>query len=91
MFILDVIVDFLRMIIILFTGKKPIEMEESNKLKIFVKCGSDTVVPVYLETDWTVFDLKEAIASKLCLKTEELRIIFAGKELHDKIKMQVHT
>ncbi|KAG8193062.1 hypothetical protein JTE90_028174 [Oedothorax gibbosus] len=61
---------------------------ESGKHKIFVKCGTDTVVPVYLETDWTVLDLKEAVASKLCMKTEEIRIIFAGKELHDKIKLQ---
>ncbi|GFR06667.1 e3 ubiquitin-protein ligase parkin [Trichonephila clavata] len=61
---------------------------QSDKLKIFVKCGPETMIPVYLESDWTIYDLKTAVGSTLCLNSDELRIIFAGKELHDNVKLQ---
>ncbi|GIY66527.1 e3 ubiquitin-protein ligase parkin, partial [Caerostris extrusa] len=56
---------------------------DNDKLRIFVKCGPDTMIPIYLENNWTIQDLKSAVGSKLCLNSDELRIIFAGKELHD--------
>ncbi|CAL1277966.1 unnamed protein product, partial [Larinioides sclopetarius] len=85
--LVDAIISFIRMILSIFGSKEPIKME-NDKLKIFVKCGPDTMIPVYLENNWTVHDLKSAVASKICLNSEELRIIFAGKELHDNVKLQ---
>ncbi|XP_054718215.1 E3 ubiquitin-protein ligase parkin-like [Uloborus diversus] len=82
--IFDYLARFLRAIFGLFSNSKPNEM---NKFKIYVKCGSESV-PVYLGLDWSVQDLKNAVGSKLCMKSDELRIIFAGKELHDNVQLQ---
>lgn len=48
------------------------------------------MIPVDIETNWTIHNLKQAISTNLCMKEEELRIIFAGRELHDSIKLEVN-
>lgn len=62
----------------------------SNKLRIYVKCGSNAMIPVDIQPNWTIHNLKQAISTNLCMKEDELRIIFAGRELHDGIKLEVN-
>lgn len=88
MYLFDAFCRLLRIFLGLFSKAKPNDMN-SNKVKIFVKCGVETMIPVYLEPNWTILNLKEAVSSNLCMKVEDLRIIFAGKELHDNIKLEV--
>lgn len=49
------------------------------------------MIPVDIDKNWTIHNLKQVISTNLCMKEEELRIIFAGKELHDNIKLEVNV
>lgn len=88
MIFLNILYRFLNALLELFSSRKTVDMD-SEKLKIYVKCGPDSMVPVYLDDAWTIQNLKEAVSSELCMKPDELRIIFAGKELHDNVKLEV--
>ncbi|XP_015928640.2 E3 ubiquitin-protein ligase parkin isoform X1 [Parasteatoda tepidariorum] len=83
----EIVIGFIRSIMNIFISQRVIDTQK-NYLKIFVKCGADTMVPVNVENNWTVGDLKANVASKLCLKAEDIRIIFSGKELHDDVEFQ---
>ena len=89
MYLFDALCRFLRSLFGFFVKHKELKMN-TNKLKIYVKCGPETMLPVDIDTNWTISNLKQAISSNLCMKEEELRIIFAGKELHDSIKLEVN-
>jgi parkin len=44
---------------------------------------------VDLDPKWYIKNVKELVATRLGLSPEEVKIIFAGKELHDLIVIEV--
>lgn len=61
----------------------------SNTLNIYVKSNTGKTLSVSLDPKWDVKNVKEVIAPKLGLPPDELKIIFAGKELEDSIIIEV--
>lgn len=74
-----------RMLEIFRFGKKTI----SNSLNIYVKTSGGNTLSVELDPSWVIRDVKKVVAPKLGLEPNELKIIFAGKELGDKITIAV--
>lgn len=66
-------------------GKKTIH----NSLNIYVKTSGGNTLAVELDPSWHIRNVKEIVAPKLGLEPNEVKIIFAGKELGDKIKIAV--
>lgn len=66
-------------------GKKTI----NNSLNIYVKTSGGKSVLVELDPSWDIRNVKEIIAPKLGLEANEVKIIFAGKELGDDITLAV--
>ena len=56
---------------------------------VFVRYNSNTNIPVQIDTQWNVVKLKEEIANLLGVDPKEIRVIFAGRELRDGIKLKV--
>nr|XP_023030053.1 E3 ubiquitin-protein ligase parkin [Leptinotarsa decemlineata] len=82
-FLLNALKGFVhRMLQLLSFGKKQI----SNSLSIFVKSGGNTLT-VELDPTWDIKNLKEIVAKQLGLEPDEVKIIFAGKELGNNIKI----
>lgn len=61
----------------------------SNKLSIYVKSNTGSTLSVDLEPHMDIKDVKEIVAPQLGLAPDELKIIFAGKELSDTITISV--
>lgn len=61
----------------------------SNSINIFVKSSEGTTLPLELDPKWDIRNLKERLAPKLGLTPEDIKIIFAGKELMDSIILEV--
>lgn len=61
----------------------------SNKLSIYVKSNTGSTLAVDLEPHMDIKDVKEIVAPQLGLAPDELKIIFAGKELSDTITISV--
>lgn len=59
-----------------------------NSLNIYVKFNRDTL-SVGLNPNWDIKDVKEFVAPQLGLQPNEMKIIFAGKELSDTTKLEV--
>lgn len=59
-----------------------------NTLSIYVKFNRDTL-SVDLNPQWDIKDVKEFVAPQLGLQPNEVKIIFAGKELSDTTKLAV--
>ncbi|GLH07431.1 Potential E3 ubiquitin-protein ligase ariadne-1 [Gryllus bimaculatus] len=83
------IVDLIRSIIqsmlqLLSFGKKTI----ANSLSIYVKTNTGNTISVDLDPKWDIKNVKEIVAPKLGLTPEEVKIIFAGKELDDSIVIE---
>ncbi|KAK4293491.1 hypothetical protein Pmani_033812 [Petrolisthes manimaculis] len=55
----------------------------TNNLEVFVRANTGEKVTVSLDPCWTVAQVKATLAPKLNTPTQDLRIIFAGKELLD--------
>jgi len=53
--------------------------------QIVVKCSSGGSIGLQLEEGWSIRDVKNHISPKLKLAAEEIKIIFAGKELSDSV------
>lgn len=62
-----------------------------QKVPIFVRLNSNTNIPVHIDLQWTVSKLKQEIATHQGLDPTEIRIIFAGRELKDDLKLKVKT
>ncbi|XP_019873597.1 E3 ubiquitin-protein ligase parkin isoform X2 [Aethina tumida] len=69
------------MLQLLWFGKKTI----SNNLNIYIKTSTGNTLTVDLDPNWDIKNVKEIVAPQLGLQPEEVKIIFAGKELGDKI------
>lgn len=72
------------MLQLLSFGKKTIK----NTLSIYVKFNRDTL-SVDLDPHWAIREVKEFVAPQLGLQPDEVKIIFAGKELSDTTKLEV--
>lgn len=84
---MDFILDFFRsfmntMIALLSFGKKTVK----NTLNINVKTN-DQVLNIELETSQEIIAIKEIVSEKLGITPDEIKIIFAGKELTDSTKI----
>lgn len=66
-------------------GKKTI----SNKLSIYIKTNTGRSLAVDLNPKWDIKEVKEFVAPQLGLLPDEVKIIFAGKELGDNIIIEV--
>lgn len=66
-------------------GKRTI----SNSLNVYIKTNTGCTLSVDLDPKWYIKDVKELVAPRLGLSPEEVKIIFAGKELHDSIVIEV--
>lgn len=73
------------MLQLLWFGKKTI----SNSLSIHIKTNTGNTLSVDLKPEWYIKNVKEIVAPKLGLQPEEVKIIFAGKELSDNITISV--
>ncbi|EDW33193.1 GL24602 [Drosophila persimilis] len=79
-FILELITSFVRKMLELLTfGGKTL----TNTLKIYVKTNTGRTLTVNLEPQWDIKNVKELVAPQLGLQPDEVKIIFAGKELSD--------
>lgn len=74
-----------RMLQLFWFGKKTI----TNTLNIYIKTSTGSTLSVNLDPQWDIKDVKEHVAPKLGLQPEEVKIIFAGKELGDSITLAV--
>lgn len=84
--ILDYLFQFIQAMINLFwSGKTSL----SNTLNVYIKSSSGNTLSVALDPKWDIKNVKEVIAPKLGLNPEEVKIIFAGKELEDSIVIEV--
>ncbi|KAK4880011.1 hypothetical protein RN001_008157 [Aquatica leii] len=64
-----------------FFGKHTI----SNTLNIYIKTSNGSTLSMNLNPQWDIKNVKEIVGPKLGLQPEELKIIFAGKELSDTV------
>lgn len=60
-----------------------------RKLTIFVRFNSSTNIPVQIEPQWNVLKLKEEIGQKQGVDPKDIRIVFAGRELKDDLRLKV--
>lgn len=72
------------MLSILHLSKKALK----DTLSIYIKFNCDTL-SVDLNPQWYIKDVKEFVAPQLGLQPDEVKIIFAGKELSDTTKIAV--
>lgn len=61
----------------------------SNSLSVYIKTNTGSTLSVDLDPKWHIKNVKEIVAPRLGLSPEEVKIIFAGKELHDLIVIEV--
>lgn len=67
----------------------PPKIKMSSSLNIFIKSNTGNTLSIDLDPKWDIRRLKENIAPKLGLSPEDVKIIFAGKELMDSIVIEV--
>jgi len=70
---------------ILGLGSDP-SIEEGTRVTVRTVTGQ--AVSLLLKPTWTIRDVKSQLCSQLGAKPDELRIIFAGKELRDDVSIQ---
>ena len=56
-------------------------------VQIFVKTNQGRTVPLVLRPEWRILDVKMELSRKLLEAVPNIRIIFAGKELQDQVKL----
>ena len=59
------------------------------KLTIFVRFNSSMNIPVQIEPQWNVSKLKEEIGRRQGVDPKDIRIVFAGRELKDNLRLKV--
>lgn len=84
------IINFLKnlvhnMLQFLSIGKKTI----TNTLSIYVKTNTGSTLSVELDPKWDIKNVKEFVGPQLGIQPEEMKIIFAGKELSDNTILEV--
>lgn len=84
--LLEILIKFVDLITF---GKMLTSSEIDSELTINVKFSKELTIPVKITPEMTVHEIKEQLANDLNIPLEELRIIFAGKELLDQTILQV--
>lgn len=77
----------LRMLQLLWFGKRKI----SNTLSIYIKTNTGSTLSVELDPKWDIKDLKRIVAPRMGIAPENIKIIFAGKELHNSTIIEVSS
>uniref|UniRef100_A0A8C8S029 Ubiquitin-like domain-containing protein n=1 Tax=Pelusios castaneus TaxID=367368 RepID=A0A8C8S029_9SAUR len=54
----------------------------------FVRFNSSHGFPVEVDSDTSIFQLKEVVAKRQGVPADQLRVIFAGKELRNDLTLQ---
>ncbi|KAL6261392.1 hypothetical protein P5V15_006487 [Pogonomyrmex californicus] len=54
-----------------------------NSLSIYIKTNTGNTLSVELDPKWDIKNLKEIVAPRMGIAPEDVKIIFAGKELHN--------
>lgn len=73
------------MLQLVWFGKKKI----TNCLSIYVKTSTGNTLAVDLDPKWDIRNVKEIVASKMGMSPDDIKIIFAGKELHNSTIIEV--
>nr|ADB96018.1 truncated parkin variant SV2bINS [Rattus norvegicus] len=55
---------------------------------VFVRFNSSYGFPVEVDSDTSIFQLKEVVAKRQGVPADQLRVIFAGKELQNHLTVQ---
>lgn len=76
---------FHNMLQLLSFSKKTI----TNTLSVYVKTNTGNTLSLDLDPKWDIKNVKEIVAPKLGLQPDEVKIIFAGKELSDTTTIEV--
>lgn len=64
-------------------------MASARRSRIFVRFNSNRNIPVQVDPQWNVSKLKEEIGRQQAVDPRDIRIIFAGRELKDDMKLKV--
>ncbi|XP_077525599.1 E3 ubiquitin-protein ligase parkin-like isoform X1 [Haemaphysalis longicornis] len=80
-----------RLAFLAFFRRTPVSNVRMNEITINVRFSADLVVPLRLAREVTVKNLKERLAEHLSLPVEEIRVIFAGKELFDQVSIKEYN
>lgn len=75
----------LKMLQLISFGKHKI----SNNLSIYVKTHTGSTLAVDLDPKWDIRNVKKIIASQMDMSPNDIKIIFAGKELHNSTIIEV--
>lgn len=85
-FILSLLKSILHNMLQIFSfGKKRL----TNSLSVYIKSNTGNTLTVDLDPKWDIKNVKEIVAPQLGLQPDEVKIIFAGKELHDSTTIEV--
>uniref|UniRef100_A0A7N4NWS7 Ubiquitin-like domain-containing protein n=1 Tax=Sarcophilus harrisii TaxID=9305 RepID=A0A7N4NWS7_SARHA len=57
---------------------------------VFVRFNSSHGFPVEVDSDTSIFQLKEVVAKRQGVPADQLHVIFAGKELRNDLTLQVY-
>uniref|UniRef100_A0A8C6CVP2 Parkin RBR E3 ubiquitin protein ligase n=1 Tax=Moschus moschiferus TaxID=68415 RepID=A0A8C6CVP2_MOSMO len=60
----------------------------TETLKVFVRFNSNHGFPVEVDSDTSIFQLKEVVAKRQGVPADQLCVIFAGKELRNDLTVQ---
>lgn len=66
-------------------GRKTI----TNTLSVCIKTNTGNTINVDLDPKWHIGNVKKLVADELGLRADELKIIFAGKELSNNTLIEV--
>lgn len=77
----------LEMLRLFWFGKRKI----SNSLSIYIKTNTGNTLSVELDPKWDIKNLKEIVAPRMGIAPEDIKIIFAGKELHNSTIIEVRA
>lgn len=88
--ILQAVTELFRRLFSLFGIMSPVNniTEGPNTLRVFIKYAGKTI-STDLDPSWTIKQVKDAIAPKLQVSADEIKIIFAGNELPDSFILEV--
>lgn len=86
-YLLDVFGGLWRILLAMF-GLGQAQPSVSTQLEVFVRTNTGEKVSVCLDPSWTVQQVKTTLAPKLKSNCQDIRIIFAGKELPDNMVIQ---
>ncbi|XP_054004221.1 E3 ubiquitin-protein ligase parkin [Hylaeus anthracinus] len=70
---------FLNMLQLIWFSKRRV----TNSLSVFIKTNTGNTLSVDLDPKWDIKNIKEVVASQMGTSPDDIKIILAGKELHN--------